>query len=80
MPLQFWKKWTKTKKMTPLEIDVSNAIGHYNEAVDEDDKRNFRNALHIFFATEPTMNCEAISSQSEQYGQLYIVDFRKPTK
>jgi hypothetical protein len=48
MPLQFWKKWTKTKKMTPLEIDVSNAIGHYNEAVDEDDKRNFRNALHMY--------------------------------
>ncbi|MFN9646989.1 MAG: hypothetical protein ACK58Z_00385 [Pseudanabaena sp.] len=31
--------------------------------------------MHIFFATEPTMNYEDISSQSDQYGQLYIVDF-----
>jgi len=47
MPLKFWKKWT-SKKMTPLEMDVANAIAHYNEAVDEDDKRNFRNALHTY--------------------------------
>jgi hypothetical protein len=46
MPLKFWKKWSR--KMTPLEMDVANAMAHYNEAVDEDDKRNFRNALHMY--------------------------------
>jgi len=46
MPLKFWKKWSR--KMTPLEMDVANAMAHYNEAVEEDDKRNFRNALHMY--------------------------------
>ncbi len=63
MPLKFWKKLTK--KMTPLEKDVANAITHYNQTVQEDDNCNlckaylmYQNVLNSFKKVQEKYNAQ----------------------